>query len=209
MKKLLHIISTPRGDDSRTLKVSEIFLEKLKNKYPACVVDTLNLFTDKIPSLTMKTVSGKYVLLGGKDLSGELKEAWRDIGQQISRFLSADAYLVSTPMWNFGIPYVLKNYIDVIVQPRYLFRYTEKGPEGLAKNKKMVIITSRGGDYSDASPFHAYDYQEPYLRAVFNLVGITDITFVNAQPMDALGPDVAEEKIKKAQVLAAEIAGKF
>jgi len=209
MKKLLHIISTPRGDDSRTLKVSEIFLEKLKNKYPACVVDTLNLFTDKIPSLTMKTVSGKYVLLGGKDLSGELKEAWRDIGQQISRFLSADAYLVSTPMWNFGIPYVLKNYIDVIVQPRYLFRYTEKGPEGLAKNKKMVIITSRGGDYSDASPFHAYDYQEPYLRAVFNLVGITDITFVNAQTMDALGPDVAEEKIKKAQVLAAEIAGKF
>ena len=138
-----------------------------------------------------------------------MKEAWRDIEQAIARFLSADAYLISTPMWNFSIPHVLKHYIDVIVQPKYLFRYTDKGVEGLAKNKKMVIITSRGGDYSASSPFHANDYQEPYLRAIFSLVGITDIVFINAQPMDALGQDVAEEKIREAQKLAVEIAGKF
>ena len=209
MKKLLHVIATPRGEDSRTLKVSDTFLGKLKDKYPNCVIDTLNLFTDKIPPLTLKAVNGKYVLLGGKDLSGDLKEAWRDIEKSIARFLAADAYLISTPMWNFGIPYVLKHYIDVIVQPKYLFRYTDKGPEGLAKNKKMVVITSRGGDYSASSPFHAYDHQEPYLRAIFGLAGITDIMFINAQPMDALGPQVAEEKIKEAQSLAAEVASKF
>ena len=209
MKKILHIISTPRGDASRTLKISAFFLKELKNKYPACAVDTLDLFKDTIPSLTLKTVSGKYVLLAGKDLTGDLKKAWRDIESHITRFLSADAYLISAPMWNFSIPYVLKHYIDIIVQPRYLFRYTDKGPEGLAKNKKMAVITSRGGDYSSASPFHAYDYQEPYLRAVFNLVGITDIVFINAQPMDALGRDAAEEKIKQARGLAAEAAGKF
>ena len=209
MKKILHIISTPRGDASRTLKISGSFLESLKNKYPACIVDTLDLFKDTIPPLTFKTVSGKYVLLGGKDLSGDLKEAWRDIERVITRFLSADAYLISTPMWNFSIPYVLKHYIDIIVQPKYLFRYTDKGPEGLAKNKKMVIITSRGGDYSISSQFHAHDYQEPYLRAIFNLVGITDIIFINAQPMDALGQDVAEEKIIQAQNLADEAVGKF
>ncbi|MDP2929098.1 MAG: NAD(P)H-dependent oxidoreductase [Candidatus Omnitrophota bacterium] len=209
MKKILHIISTPRGDESRTLKISGSFLKSLKNKYPACVIDTLDLFKDTIPPLTLKTVSGKYVLLAGKDLSGDLKEAWRDIERVIMRFLSADAYLITVPMWNFSIPYALKQYIDIIVQPKYLFRYTDKGPEGLAKNKKMAIITSRGGDYSAASPFHAYDHQESYLRAIFNLVGITDITFINAQPMDALGQDVAEEKIKQAQDLAAETAGEF
>lgn len=209
MKKILHIISTPRDDASRTLKISKYFLESLKNKYPACAVDTLNLFKDTIPSLTLKTIDGKYVLLAGKDLSGDLKEAWRDIERAITRFLSADAYLISVPMWNFSIPYVLKHYIDVIVQPKYLFRYTDKGPEGLAKNKKMVIITSRGGDYSASSPFHAHDYQEPYLRTIFNLVGITDIVFINAQPMDAMGQGAAEEKIKQAQGLAAEAAGKF
>ena len=209
MKKILHIISTPRGDASRTLKISGYFLESLKKKHPDCAIDTLDLFKDTIPSLTLKTVSGKYVLLAGKDLSGELKEAWRDIERVITRFLSADAYLISAPMWNFSIPYVLKYYIDIIVQPKYLFRYTDNGPEGLAKNKKMVLITSRGGDYSAASPFHAYDYQEPYLRAIFNLVGITDITFINAQPMDALGQDVAEKKVQEAQGLAAKIAEKF
>ena len=209
MKKILHIISTPRGDESRTLKVSGYFLEELKNKYPACVVDTLDLFKETIPPLTLKTVSGKYVLLSGKDLSGELKESWRDIERHIARFLSADAHLISTPMWNFSIPYILKHYIDIIVQPRYLFRYTDKGVEGLAKNKKMAIITSRGGDYSAASPFHTSDYQEPYLRAIFNLTGITDISFINVQPMDALGQDVAEGKIREAQKIAAETAQKF
>lgn len=209
MKKILHIISTPRGAASRTLKVSEYFLKGLKNKYPACVIDTLDLFKDTITPLTLKAVSGKYVLLAGNDLSGDIKEAWRDIERHITRFLSADAYLISAPMWNFSIPYVLKHYIDIIVQPKYLFRYTDKGPEGLAKNKKMIIITSRGGDYSAASPFHACDYQEPYLRAIFNLVGIIDIVFINAQPMDALGQGTAQEKIKEAQNLAVDAAKEF
>ena len=209
MKKILHIIATPRGDASRTLKISGTFLESLKNKYPACVVDTLDLFKETIPSLTLKTVDGKYLLLAGKDLSGDLKEAWRDIERAIARFLSADGYLISAPMWNFSIPYVLKHYIDIIVQPKYLFHYTGNGPEGLAKNKKMVIITSRGGDYSAASPFHAYDFQEPYLRAIFGLCGITDIVFINAQPMDAMGPDVARKNIKEAQGTAAKAAEKF
>lgn len=208
MKKLLHIVATPRGDLSRTLKISDAFLKSLKSKYPDCVIDTLDLFKDNIPSLTLKTVSGKYALLAGKDLSGELKEAWRDIESAIMRFLSADTYLISTPMWNFGIPYVLKQYIDIIVQPKYLFHYTDKGPEGLAKNKKMVVITSRGGDYSADSLFRVYDYQEPYLRAIFGLAGITDIVFINAQPMD-MDPKLRDERLKEAESLAIETVKKF
>src|SRR3989338_10300727 len=190
MKKILHIIATPRQEDSRTLKVTKVFLKKFKNKYPDCEIDELNLFTGILPVLTKKKVDGKYILLGGKSLSGEFKTAWQDIEKHIDRFLSADAYLISTPMWNFSIPYVLKQYIDIIVQPGYLFKYTEKGPEGLVKNKKMVVIASRGGDYGEDSPFHGYDHQEPYLRSIFGLVGINDITFVIAQPMDAFGPEV-------------------
>jgi FMN-dependent NADH-azoreductase len=209
LKKLLHIIATPRGDESRTLKVSSAFLEVIKKRHPDCRVDTLDLTTEKLPELTVKRIDGKYAILGGKDLSPDLQKAWEEIVKHIERFLSADAYLISSPMWNFSIPYTLKHYIDVILQPRYLFRYTDKGSEGLVIGKKMVIITSRGGDYSAGSPFHAYDYQEPYLRAVFGFAGITDITFVNAQPMDAAGPDVQAEKIKAAQALARQTAEKF
>lgn len=209
MEKLLHIIATPRGGESRTLKVSRAFLESFKKKNTACVIDELNLFEEKLPELTLKRVDGKYVLLGGKELTGEFEKAWKDIVGQIERFLSADGYLISTPMWNFSIPYVLKHYIDVIVQPKYLFRYTDKGVEGLAKNKKMVVVSSRGGDYGPDSPMKSYDLLEPYLREVFGLTGITDVVFINAQPMDALGAKICEEKVKAAQESARKIADTF
>lgn len=209
MKKLLHIIASPRGENSRTLKVSEEFLNNFKKKYPACQIDELNLFTEPLQSITVKIVSGKYILLSGKGLTKELKDAWSNVEYQIERFLSADGYLISTPMWNFSIPYPLKHYIDIIVQPGYLFRFTDKSVEGLVKNKKMVVITSRGGDYSPASPFHNYDYQEPYLRAIFGFIGISDISFINAQPMDAMGPEVQTKKIEEAISQARKIAQSF
>lgn len=204
--KLLHIIATPRGEDSRTLKVTKVFLENFRKKNPNYQVEELDIYKEKLPALTPKMIDGKYILLTGRELTNELKEAWKDIEKTIERFLSADIYLISTPMWNFGIPYRLKHYIDIIIQPKYLFRYTDKGVEGLAKNKKMVVITSRGGDYSKDSPFHAYDFQEPYLRGIFGFVGITDITFINAQPMDAMGGEVQNKKIEEAQVLAKQTA---
>ncbi len=209
MRKLLHIVAAPRGEESRTLKVASAFLEGFREKYPDCEIDELNLFAEPPPPLTLGVIGGKYVLLGGGDLSGELKDAWKDVERHIERFLAADAYLISTPMWNFSIPFVLKHYIDVIVQPKYLFRYTEAGPEGLVKGKKMVVVTSRGGDYGPDSPAHAYDYQEPYLRTIFGYAGITDITFVNAQPMDAMGPDVARERLAAAKEKARQTASEF
>jgi FMN-dependent NADH-azoreductase len=207
MKKLLHIIATPREAESRTLQVSNTFLAIFKDKHPDWMIEELNLFKEELPSLTLKRVDGKYILLGGKDLSGEFKEAWEGIVSHIERFLSADAYLISAPMWNFSIPYKLKHYIDIIVQPKYLFRYTENGPEGLVKGRKMAVVTSRGGDYS-AEGMRKYDAQEPYLRAVFGFAGITDISFINAQPMD-MGPELQKRKIGEAQAAARKIAENF
>lgn len=209
MKRLLHIIATPRSEESRTLKVTEIFLEGFKRKHPGCIIEELNLFKEKLPELTVKRIDGKYALLGGKDLTGQFQKAWEEIVAHIEHFLAADGYVISAPMWNFGIPYKLKHYIDIIVQPKYLFRYTDKGVEGLAKGRKMAIITSRGGDYSPGTPFHSYDLQEPYLRAIFGFVGIADIAFVNVQPMDAEGPKVQEEKIREAQAHARKTAENF
>lgn len=208
MKKLLHLIATPRDEESRTLKVSQVFLEVLKKKYPGCLIDELNVFTEPLQSLTIKIVEGKYILLSGKELDAELTAAWKKALEHIQRFLSADAYLISTPMWNFNIPYTLKHYIDIIIQPKYLFRYTDKGVEGLVKNKKMAVITSRGGDYSPGSASNAYDFQEPYLRAIFGFVGITDITFINAQPMD-MGLDLQAKKIEEAKAQARKVAAGF
>ena len=78
-----------------------------------------------------------------------------------------------------------------------MFHYTEKGVEGLALNKKMFCISSRGNDYSAGGPMHQFDFQEPYLRSIFGFAGIHDITFVIAQPMD-YAPDITQAAIEKA-----------
>lgn len=204
MDRLLHIIASPREEDSRTLQVSDVFLKSFQEKYPEWVIDELNLTREEIPELSMKKVDGKYMLLQGKDLFGELKESWKEILQQIDRFLLADVYLISTPMWNFSIPYMLKHYIDVIVQPKYLFQYTEIGPEGLLKNKKMIVISSSGGQY-ETKETRSYDFLEPYLRTIFGFIGITDIVFVKAEPMDG-EEEMQKQKISEAQAVVRQLA---
>ncbi|PIR17823.1 MAG: ACP phosphodiesterase [Deltaproteobacteria bacterium CG11_big_fil_rev_8_21_14_0_20_49_13] len=206
MKKILHLIATPRGEDSRTLKVSTYFLSEICKKYPKCEIDEFNVFSEELPELTVKRVEGKYFLLGGKDMPEDVRISWNEIVKQIDRFMSADTVVISAPMWNFSIPYRLKQYIDVIVQPKYLFRYTDKGVEGLAKGKEMVVVTSRGGDYGGGNPS---DHQESYLRTVFEFIGIKDITFINVQPMDAMGPEVQAKKTEEAKKIAGELAGKM
>ena len=183
--KLLHIIVTPREDESHTLRVADAFLASMHAKYADLSVEVINLFKQDLPAVAGDNIESKYTLMFGQPIDKRHQESWKQIETLIEHFLSVDIYLISTPMWNFGIPYALKYYIDAIVQPGYLFRYNEQGQAiGLVQGKKMVCITSRGGDYSEHSPFHAYDFQEPYLRAIFGFVGITDMHFINAQPMD-------------------------
>ena len=192
--KLLHIIATPREKcESNTLKISNALLEGLQARYTDLSIDEINLFREDLPAITCENIETKYKLMLGQPLDKHNKEAWANIERVIEHFLSADMYVITTPMWNLSIPYALKYYIDVIIQPGYLFKYDHGGQlVPLAVGKKMVCVTSRGGDYSQNSPFHAYDFQEPYLRSIFGFVGIYDLHFINAQPMDA-GPELREK----------------
>lgn len=182
--KLLHIMASPRGEKSRTLTISNEFLTNLKLKYPNLTIEELDLFQVKLPEVYGNTVDAKYALMAGGILEEQSKASWEEISNYSNEFLSYDAFLISCPMWNFTIPYKLKHYIDVIMQAGILFNFTANGVEGLASNKKMYCITSRGNDYSENSPMHQFDFQEPYLRAIFGLAGIFDISFINSQPMD-------------------------
>lgn len=204
--KLLHIIATPRQENSNTLRISNAFLDTLRNKYPDLELDVLDLFSKDLPSAAGDNIEAKYHLMSGLTIDKQHEESWKQIESLIAHFLGADMYLISAPMWNFSIPYALKYYIDSIVQPGYLFRYNENGQaEGMAVGKKMVCITSRGGNYAPGSPFHPYDFQEPYLRTVFGFIGITDIQFINANTMDVT-PELREANISNAVEEAKELA---
>jgi len=203
---LLHIVSTPRGLSSNTVRVSNAFVEAMHDKYDDLSVTTLDLFSMDLPAVAGTNIESKYMLMTGQALDAGRATSWNQIEKQIERFLSADIYLLTVPMWNFGIPYALKYYIDALVQPGYLFRYDEHGiPHGLVKDKRMVCVTSRGGDYS-SGPMHAYDFVEPYLRTIFGFVGITDMHFINAQPMD-VSLEVRHSAHKKAINETRELVG--
>ncbi len=196
--RLLHIIASPRGEKSRTLSVSNEFLNTLKAKYPNLVIEDLDLFKVKLPEVYGSAVDAKYALMSGGSLNEQSKKSWDQISEFSGNFLAHDAYLISSPMWNFNIPYKLKHYIDVIMQAGILFSFTENGVEGFAKNKKMFCITSRGNDYSPGSQMQQFDFQEPYLRSIFGLAGIYDISFINAQAMD-FAPGITEANLIKAR----------
>ena len=135
--QLLHIVATPRGHESNTMRVSNVLLEELYLKYSDLSVKVLDLFKADLPAVAGKNIESKYKLMTGQQLEGEYKSSWEQIEANIKLFLDADIYLITTPMWNFGIPYALKYYIDAIIQPGYLYRYNEQGiPEGLVIGKE-------------------------------------------------------------------------
>src|SRR5215216_927956 len=207
--KLLHIIATPRTRQSNTLRVSSTFVENLCAARGDVTVDVVDLYDYDLPAIAGDNIEAKYTLMVGQPIDRSHVESWRQIESLIAHFLAADAYLISAPMWNFSIPYALKYYIDCIVQPGYLFRYNEIGQAlPLVHGRRMVCVTSRGGDYSADGPMHVYDFQEPYLRAIFGFIGITDLEFINSQPMDVT-PELREMAVAAAIEQARQIASRL
>jgi FMN-dependent NADH-azoreductase len=177
---VLHVIATPRADKSNTLRVSNEFLDSLAALQPDLQVDVVDLFNHDLPALAGDNIEAKYTLMVGQPISKDHENSWRQIENLIRHFMAANAYVISTPMWNLGIPYALKYYIDCIAQPGYIFGFNEVGVAvPMVLGKKMICVTARGGDYSPASPIQAYDFQQPYLRSIFGFIGITDLSFIN------------------------------
>ena len=208
--KVLHIVASPRSSRSRTLTIAAAFLHRLLEQCPDARVQTRDLFAQDLPPVDGENMDSKYRLMAGGPIDPGHADSWTHIEALIAEFLDADVYLVTAPMWNFSIPYVLKYYIDAIVQPRYLFAYDEHGtPVGLVKDKRMVLVTTRGGDYSAGSPMNAYDAQESYLRQIFGFVGITDLRCIHAQPMDlspATRATALDQATRAACLLADDLA---
>ena len=121
MSKLLHIKASPRGTASKSSAIADVYVAALRERLPDLVVDTLDLAQDKLPDFDGDKVAAKMAVIAGQSHEGQQKTAWDEITVVANRFISADRYLIAVPMWNGGIPYRLKQYIDVIHQPGLLW----------------------------------------------------------------------------------------
>ena len=113
-------------------------------------------------------------------------------------------------MWNFNIPYRLKQYIDILVQPTYTFSFSpDEGYKGLVTGKPLFIAYSRGGEYPVGTEGEAFDFQTKYLQLVLGFIGFTDILTVVVEPTLQGGPDLAKERRAAAIAQAREMAKAF
>ncbi|PKL49630.1 MAG: FMN-dependent NADH-azoreductase [Planctomycetes bacterium HGW-Planctomycetes-1] len=200
MKTLLYIKSSPRTDRSHSHTAAKAFLSVYQQKNPQDKIVTIALFAQSLPEFDNFAAESKYAIMHGREKTAEQVKKWTQIEKIIEQFKSADKYLISTPMWNFGIPYKLKHYIDIIVQPGYTFSAEHGSYKGLAGGKPLCIIYARGGSYDDNSPM---DFQKKYLDLIFGFIGFTDIKTIICQPT------LADEKTSAdAQSAAVEAARK-
>ncbi len=191
MSNVLLLHSSLFGDKSQSLGLARDFLKR----YPHRSVVERALSAQTMPHLDGET----FVAMGTEagQLSARQKEVVTLSDTLIEEIEAADTIVVAVPMYNFSIPSTLKAWIDHVARRGRTFSYTEKGPQGLLKNKKVFVLGARGGVYSKGSPYAAFDFQEPYLRHVFAFLGLTDVTFVHFEGV-GMGAEAASANRGKA-----------
>ncbi len=210
MATVLHIQASTRDDESFSLLAAKAFFESYIESHPEDSVRTLRTDQESIPEFNATAVSGKYRIMNGQTHTDKEAETWKAIEAVIEDFKSADKIVISSPMWNFSIPYHLKHYIDVLVQPGYTFSFSpETGYTGLVTGKPAVLILARGGEYAPDSEAAAFDFQRPYLEGILHFIGFTGIDTMVVEPTLQGGPETAEQKLAETISAAREKAKTF
>jgi len=209
MASLLYIKASPRTEHSHSIAVADEFVSEYRKSAPGDNVLTLDIFSELLPVFDGLAVEAKYLIMHGKEHTPRHAAAWKPVEELITQFKSADKFLLAVPMWNFSIPYRLKQYIDLIVQPGYTFSFDpEAGYQGLVKDKPMCIIYARGGEYS-APEVRNFDLQKKYLELVFGFIGFENIKSIIVEPTLHGGPDTAKQKENEAVAEAKNLAIDF
>ncbi|WDO11472.1 FMN-dependent NADH-azoreductase [Flavobacterium sp. WW92] len=193
MKKILHIISSPRGDASMSIKLGNAIIEKLQAAYPDSQVKEHDLLKDRFPHLDEMHIASFFT--PEENRSAQNKEAIRPSDEAIQEITDADIIVIGTPLFNFGIPSSLKAWIDHIARAGVTFKYDENGPEGLVKGKKVYVAMASGGIYSDG-PMASYDFAVPYLRSALGFLGMNDITVYRVE--GTMIPTIQDTALEKA-----------
>jgi len=210
MANLLYIKASPRGDRSHSAAVADSFVDVYHRAHPDDQVATLDVFYDDLPAFDFDAVSAKYKIMHGKDHTAEDQAVWKKIVAVIDDFKAADKYVMAVPMWNFSIPYRLKQYIDILLQPGQTFTVTEDGNyQGLVTGKPVFIAYARGGAYPPGTEMEAFDFQKKYLELILGFIGLTEIHSVTVEPTLMNGAETAAESKAAAIIRAREIAPTF
>ena len=200
MTHVLHLDASPRGDSSHSRQVSGELVQALLQAHPGATVTHRDLGRQEIPYVTEEFIGAIYTPAEAR--TAEQKAALALSDEMIAELKAADVYVVGVPMYNLTVPGVFKSYVDQVTRVGETF---SPSYEGLLKNKKVIIVTARGGGgYGPGEAREAYNHQDPYLRTIFGFVGVTDQTFIHVNGT-AGGDDVVNGALAAARAQIREV----
>jgi FMN-dependent NADH-azoreductase len=198
--KILHIISSPRGEASQTIQLSEAIIKKLIAKNNDATVTVRNLTVNPLPYIIDTHIQSFNT--PAENRSAEHLKDLRNSDEVLAELKNADVLVIGAPMYNFGIPAVLKSWIDHLARAGVSFTYTADGPVGLIQGKKVFLAIGTGGVYSEGD-YKAIDFIEPYLRTSLGFFGMTDVTAfrIEGVSVSALKENAMQVALEKLSVL--------
>lgn len=204
MKKILFVESSPRKEQSITSEVCQKVINSLQidDEY---TVDHVDLWDVELPHMNGDTLDAKYAIFSGQDLTEQQQKNWFALTEHIDRFAAADLVVIAAPTWNWGIPYVLKHYIDVVTQPQLTFNWTpEDGFTSLLKPRNAVLVTSSGGDYTLGSGNEDEDFVIKYLQLWLTTCMGCELQMIN-MTLSAAGEEELQKSYARADEMISEI----
>lgn len=199
MSNILVLNSSVSGEASVSRLLVADAVTELTQRDPSAKVVFRDLAADPIPHLLPTTVAG--VRAAATTPAEQEARALSD--KLIAELRAADVIVIGAPMYNFSIPTTLRAWFDHVLRAGETFRYSEAGPEGLLGGKRVIVVESRGGLYSEG-PAQALDFQEPYLRQLLGFVGLTDVAFIRAEKI-GYGPDAREQAVADSRAELAKL----
>ena len=190
--KILQINSSARSAGANSTRLADSITTRLKAANPSAVVELRDLAANPHPVLDEAALGALFTPAEQRTPEQAARVALDDA--LIAQVQAADAIVLGVPMYNFGVPVQLKTWIDAIAKAGVTFRYTESGPEGLIKGKKVYVALARGGLYRDTPA----DSQVPYLKGVLGFLGMTDVEFIYAEGL-AMGAESADKAFAEAE----------
>ncbi|KQW88513.1 FMN-dependent NADH-azoreductase [Massilia sp. Root418] len=195
MANVLYINSSVRNSGSLSRQLSAEFIAKWKAANPADTIVERDLAANPVPHLTEQMMGAFFTPAEARNADQAYTVKTSDT--LVAEVQAADVIVIGAPMYNFSVSSTLKAWIDHIARAGVTFKYTETGPVGQLTGKKVYVFTATGGVYSEG-PGAAYDHLSTYLRAVLGFLGLTDITFVQAEGV-ALGEQAVADTLAKSR----------
>ena len=178
MPTLLHIDSSPLYGRSVSRQLTDAFVAQWKSSHPDSTVIDRDLNATPIPPINADWVAAVYT--PDEARTEQQKQSLSLSDALLTELEQADEYVFGVPMHNFGVPSVLKLWIDQITRVGRTFTYADGTPKGLIIGKKATFIIATGGIYDAQTQMASFNFVEPYLRSLFGFLGLTDATFLTA-----------------------------